>query len=219
MSTKLTILYNTTAQAIGRFFTAGITYFITLLLVREYGAVGFGEFTKILTYVSYFYIFADFGANAYVVKKLSEGEEVSLKYLSNLMGLRFIFSVFLIFISLSFLTILPQGSGQGFTFITRIGVIIASFTMITQAMLTTFSAWFQKNLRYDKVSIALIIGNLLTLIIAYFITLSSLPVYYVFVSYIFGQAISVLLCYLLAEEKFGLGFDFSFWKRILIFSW
>ncbi|MBI3981155.1 flippase [Candidatus Microgenomates bacterium] len=219
MSTKLTIFYNTTAQAVGRFFTAGITYFITLFLVREYGAVGFGEFTKILTYVSYFYIFADFGANAYIVKKLSEDEETSLKHLSNLMGLRLIFALFLIFLSLAFLVVLPQGSGQGFTFVTRIGVIIASLTMITQAMITTFSAWFQKNLRYDKLSLTLIIGNLFTLIVAYFITLSSLPVYYVFVAYVFGQAISVFLCYLLAEKKFGLGFDFTYWKRIIAFSW
>lgn len=219
MSTKVKVLYNTFVQLLGRFFTAGVTYLTTLMLVRGYGAEGYGEFVKILTYISYFYIFTDFGANAYVVKKMAEDESLGKKLLGNLLALRLFFSLLLVFFSLAFLAVLPQGIGQGFTLVTRIGVIIGSFTIVAQGLLTTTSAWFQQKLRYDKATIALVVGNIFTLLLVYIMTVQDLSVYYVFVAYVLGQFISVLVSFLLIEERFLPLFDFSLWRKIFYFSW
>lgn len=215
MNFKLKVAYNTLIQLAGRLFTGLITYGVTLILVRQYGPLGFGDFVKILTFVSYFYIMGDFGFNAIVVKKISVNEKDSLLYLSNLLGLRLILSLFLIFLSLAILSFLPQGYHQGFTPIVRLGIIIGSLTILTQSMLTTTNAWFQKTLRYDKSVLATSLGYILTLLLAYLFARAQSPIAFLAIPYVLGGIFSVTLSFLLLEIKFSPSFNWEIWQTII----
>ncbi len=217
MGFKFKVIYNTMIQTAGRLFTGVITYLITLLLVRQYGPIGFGEFIKILTFVSYFYIMADFGLNAVVVKQLEE--KVDNKYLlGNLLGLRMAISLVLIFVAVSLLAFLPQGVNQGFTPVVRIGIIIGSLTILTQSIITTTNAYFQKTLRYDKSVLAAALGYLLSFLLAYIFASSQAPIFLLALAYVSGGVLTVAVSFWLLPEKIIPQFDFFYWRSIFVKS-
>ncbi|MCL5675991.1 MAG: flippase [Patescibacteria group bacterium] len=200
MNFKIKVAFNTIVQLLGRIFSGLVTYLITLILARAYGPTGFGDFIKIITYVSYFYIMADFGANAIAVKVITE-EKDSREILSSLLGFRLLASLILIFISLAVLSFLPIGNGQGYTPLVRLGIIVLSVTILTQSILTTANASFQKDLRYDKSVLATAFGYLLTLLLAYLFSLGHLSLVFIALSYAAGGLLTVLICYLLLPQK------------------
>ena len=75
MPLKFKIAGNTLVQLVGKLITAGITFLITFIIAREYGAVGYGEFTKIIAFVSLFYLIVDFGLNAVRLKETYDEKE------------------------------------------------------------------------------------------------------------------------------------------------
>ncbi|MBI3385249.1 flippase [Candidatus Gottesmanbacteria bacterium] len=216
MGFKFKVAYNTLIQVAGRLFTGAVTYLITLVLVRQYGPIGFGEFIKILTFVSYFYIMADFGLNAVVVKQLEEKAK-NQYVLGNLLGLRMVISLGLIFVAISLLAFLPQGVNQGFTAVVRIGIIIGSLTILTQSIITTTNAYFQKTLRYDKSVLAAALGYILSFLLAYLFARLEAPISLVALAYVLGGMLTVAVSFLLLPEKIMPQFDFSSW-RVLFFK-
>jgi O-antigen/teichoic acid export membrane protein len=68
------------------------------------------------------------------------------------------------------LLILPQGSTQGYTTLVRTGIILFTPSIVFQALTTTGNALFQKYLRYDLSTIAVIAGSLVSLVLVGVIT-------------------------------------------------
>src|SRR3972149_4780052 len=110
MNLKIKIVANTLVQTLGRFISSGTTFLITVLVARQFGAEGYGEFTKIMTYVALFYLISDFGFNAVALKQMTEKEEEAGKAFRNLLGLRLFGALFLIFLALAALNFLPYNS-------------------------------------------------------------------------------------------------------------
>ncbi len=216
MDFKIKVAYNTLIQLFGRFFSGLVTYLITLVLVRAYGVTGFGDFIKIITFVSYFYIMADFGANAVTVKLLGEDKTENQKNLASLLGFRILASLILIFIALAILTFLPMGINQGYTVLVRAGIIILSLTILTQSLLTTANAFFQKSLRYDKSVLATSLGYLFTLLLAYIFSLGHFSLIFISLAYVLGGGLTVLVCFLLLPERLVPSFDL---QKIRVIFW
>ena len=217
MRTTIKVAYNTSVQVFGRLFTGLITYLVTLILVRQYGSVGFGEFVKILTYISYFYIMADFGANAVTLRKITADEKETNVFMSNLLGFRIVFSLILVFVSTSLLVFLPQGTDQGFTSVARLGIILGSLTILTQSLLTTTNVYFQKTMRYDKSVIAASLGYLLTLLLAFGFARLNVSVALLSLPYVMGGAFSVLVAFLFLGQGILPAFNIKYW-RIIFFE-
>src|SRR3990172_11146357 len=139
MISKFKIAANTLVQILGRFITSGVTFLVTILVARQFGVEGYGEFTKIMAYVAYFYLVADFGFNAVVLKKISQQEEKTEELFSNLLGLRVLTAVFLIFIALVIISFSPYNpaKGEGFSPLVKTGIMMAVLTILTQAIFST----------------------------------------------------------------------------------
>jgi O-antigen/teichoic acid export membrane protein len=218
MGLKTKIIFNTVIQIFGRLFTAATTYLVALLLVRSYGVFGFGEFVKITTFVSYFYIISDFGANAIVVKKMTDEKNSEEKFLGNLLSMRILGSIALMFIAISLLLFLPQGNSQGFTKTARFGILLCSFTIISQSLITTANAYFQKTMRYDKSIVAVVCGYLLTISLAYIFSFARVSISVVSLAYVFGGFFTAAISFLLIRQKILPLFDIGIWKNIFISS-
>ena len=149
------VFWNTSAQVIGRIVGAGTTLIVSILIARTFGAQGYGDFAKITTYVALFYLLADFGMNAIFLQKPQAvwGE---------LLGVRVVGGVMLIFLALAILAFLPQGMGQGYTSLVRLGIIVFLPSIVFQAIITTTNAEFQRTLRYDRSSMAIVVGSVVT---------------------------------------------------------
>jgi len=139
------VIYNTGSQIVGKVITASITLVVTIIIGRTLGESGYGDFTKIFVFVGYFYTLADFGLNAIFVR-LSKEELTLFKVL---VGLRLLIGIVLAIVATLVAFLLPYNSAQniGFAPLVKIGIVIASATIITQALFTTANAYFQKNLR------------------------------------------------------------------------
>lgn len=221
MPLKLKIAFNTIIQLLGKAATAGVTLLITILVARTFDPQGYGDYTKILTYIAPFYLISDFGLNAVVLRKLSTEEDQTETFFANLLGLRIIFSLLLIFLAVAILSFLPPGQNQGFTPLVRLGIIIFALTIFTQAIFTTGNLLFQKNLRYDLSVLSAFLGSLVTLALVGFFVFTRSSLILIVVSYIVGGVITALLALGLLRKfvKVHPAFNFSYWREFLWVAW
>lgn len=197
------VFYNAGSQLVGKGFTAGATLLVTIFIGRALGPQGFGEFTKIFVYVGYFYIVTDFGLNSIFVKGAQEKSLVSS--LKVLVGLRLSLSLVLALLAVLIASFLPYDPNlaTGFSPTVKIGIALASLTIVTHALYTTANAFFQKKLRYDLSTIAAIVASTVVLLVTIAVSArAASPLPYVF-AYVAGGATLVFVAYLLIRQKSG----------------
>ncbi len=164
------VFYNTASQIFGKGLTASSTFIVTWLIWHALGAAGYGDFTKIFVFIGYFYTLGDFGLNSIYIKIADDQNQIKL--LKALLGARLLMAVGLATtaIIIGFLVPYNPASATGFSPLVKIGIAIASLTIITQALYTTSNALFQKKLRYDLSTIAVGAGAIAVLLGTFFVT-------------------------------------------------
>lgn len=217
------VAYNTGAQVAGKFVTAATTLLVTIIIGRSLGEAGYGNFTKIFTFIGYFYTFADFGLNAIYIKSAKPSTEQYL--LKLLIGLRIIIATSLIFITIALGYILPYNSstGIGFSPLVKIGIALAAFTILTQALFTSINAIFQRKLRYDLSAIAAVVGALTVLIGAVVCSRFSSTLLGFSAIYVVGGAVTVLAAAIIIHKYFKINLNpaisYEEFKNLLQQSW
>ncbi|MBP7859801.1 flippase [Patescibacteria group bacterium] len=194
MSNLKEVSKNTIFQMIAKSATVSVSLFITALITRQLTVSDYGEFVKIMSFVSIFYLIADFGFNATFLK-LTPPDKIKNDF-NKFFALRFITSslltLFCILIALS----LPHNasSGTGFSNSVKFGIFLASFTILFQGLYNALNAIFQKNLRYDLSSVATIISSVATLILI-IIVIPFKNIYLLVLSYTFANTVLFLVSY------------------------
>ncbi|KKR34096.1 MAG: Polysaccharide biosynthesis protein, membrane-associated [Candidatus Gottesmanbacteria bacterium GW2011_GWC2_39_8] len=220
MRTRTLVATNTLAQIVGKFITAGVTFITTILIARYYGVSGYGEFTKITAFIALFYLVSDFGFNAIVLRLISEQPKKENYFFQNLLALRIVFSLFVTGLAVFVAFFLPFNpvTFTGFTPLSKMGIFIMSFTILTQAIYTTANLIFQKNLRYDKSIIASSIGSIAGLLILLILLFYRTSLLLSLFSFVFGgilmAIVSLYLIEALRKLKFETKIDFALWKKI-----
>lgn len=194
------VFYNTGAQIVGKGITASITLLITLVIGRTLGPAGYGDFTKIFVFVGYFYTLADFGLNTIYIKIAKENEIVHLK---PLLGLRILIGITLALAAVVISQFFPFDPirNTGFSPLVKTGIIIASATIITHALFTTASAFFQKILRYDLATVSAVLGYLVILASAVVVTLTTRSILGYTTAYVLGALTFVSVAYLIIARR------------------
>jgi len=217
MGNKKVLVFNTVSQIIGKLLTAGITFFISLILARTYGASGYGDFTKITTYVAIFYLFADFGLNAAYLQEYSKDEDS----FSSLLVLRVLCGLALIFISLCILSFLPASGNQGYTTVVKIGIMCFIPTILFQSLLTTANAEFQRLLRYDFSTYAIVGGSIISLVsilLSIHLFLPNVGIIASVLSLSLGSLVTAFIAFVLVKKQspsLSLSWDPYTMKRLL----
>ncbi len=208
------VFYNTAAQTVGKVITASSTLLITIIIGRSLGPTGYGDFTKIFVFVGYFYTFADFGLNAIYVKNQNTQND-QIKYL---FGLRLLIGLLFFALAVSISALLPynEALGTGFSPEVKLGIAIASITILTQSLFTTTNAYFQKKLRYDLSTIAAVCSSAVVLIFTLTSSFMHLPLHAYVAAYVFGGIALVSSAYLLIEKIFKTSLYPSFSKSVFL---
>ncbi len=217
--TRFHIATNTGSQIAGKMINSGATFLITLFIARSYGVNGYGDFTKITTYIAFFYLLGDFGLNAIYLQKQKKDDSLW----GVLFGVRLIGSILLIFIALALLSFLPQGQLQGYTPAVRLAIILFSPAIFAQAIITTANALFQKYLRYDLSTLALSIGSIVAVILVWIVTIVFQPqigVLFASIAFFVGLLVTAVVSVFLASrlEKLRLSFRLQDMSPLLISS-
>ena len=205
MSNRKIIALNTISQIAGKVITSGTTFLISILIARSLGAAGYGDFTKITTFVAFFYLFADFGLNpAYL--ELSDDKRAQ----GNLLALRTLMGLGLMFVCISILAFLPGSRTEGYSPFVKFGIILFSVSILFQGLITTANAFFQKHLRYEYATYALSVGSVVTLLLVcllpYLRLLGVLPIV---VTFAMGSFVTASISLFFAK-KLLLNLTFSF---------
>ncbi|MBI4039466.1 flippase [Candidatus Daviesbacteria bacterium] len=203
MDTSIKIAANTIIQGLGKLITASTTFVVVVLVSRALGASGYGDFVKIFAVVEIFYLITDFGLNAIAVKYITQKEDRAKEVMSNLLAIRLAMSVVLILVVVVVSALLPYQNGQGFSPQVKLGILAASLTILTQAMLLTNNAFFQAILRYDKMVIAQTIGSALKLSLIFFVTRSQVDIFVLTWSLIAADTVMVVASFYQLIGKLG----------------
>lgn len=166
------VAWNTGSQLVGKVVGSGAMFFVSILIAREFGAQGYGDFTKITTFIAFFYLLVDFGLNAvYLRRQTGNNKQKTVNGKADwatLLGMRVAGGIVLMFVAIAILSFLPQRDTQGFTGLVRLGIILFSPTILIQGLIVSANAIFQKHLRYDLASLAIAAGNIVTVALVAF---------------------------------------------------
>lgn len=213
----LKVASNTLYQFFTKSFTSAVGFIITILLAYFYGANLYGEYTKITAFIGLFYILVDFGLNAIFLKTSKDDSDYT-----RLVALRLSISAVLILLVNGVVFILPYDirTGAGFPPHLRLGALIFSFTIFTQALIYTSSAYFQKSLNYRPYAVSLSVGSASLLFMTALFAVQKFPLEFTYFAYFFSGAISSYISLKLAKIKiYPLHIDTGFIKKIVTKSY
>lgn len=195
MKTSLKIFEQTFWQVLGKIVTTISTFIILGLVARNYGQAGTGVFTLTLTYLAIFYLLADFGANAHVLKNLkSQMSNVKFEW-RKLLGTRIIWSVFLIIMAVGLLPFLPFANQQ-FSQSVWFGVL----AILGSAVFVTCNLIFQNYLRYDLSVLASSLGTIVSLVIFILIIKNNFPVPFLLLAHLTSWLLIALTALVLVKK-------------------
>ncbi len=202
-------------QLVGKAVTSLSTIIILGAVTRHYGEAGTGIFTLALTYLAFFYLVEDFGFNAYVLPELLGGNE-ELEW-RKLLGLRIIWALFLIVLSIIILPFLPF---RNFQF--DLAVIFGCLAILGNGLFVTSNAIFQSKLKYNYSIIASSIDAVPTVIFILVLVGLNTSIQVLLVVHMLGWLLTGLIA-LFFVKKFVKSitpiFDFKYIKDILVNAW
>lgn len=210
------VAYNTIIQTISKVIATVLGLATVVIMTRYLGAEGFGQYTIIITFLSFFAIVADFGltlVTVQMISSVSRGEESRI--LSNLFSLRLVSAV--VFLGLAPLAVLFLPYDP----IIKLGVAITAFSFFFIALNQILVGLFQKKLRMDKVAIAEVVGRVVLLLGVIMVWQFDLGLIHIMTVTVFSSAISFLLHFQFSRKfaRIKLSFDKLLWKKIIKKSW
>ena len=163
MSLTKQVAHNTVIQIIGKIISTILGLFSIALITRYLGRSGFGEYTTIITFLTFFAVAADFGLTLVTVQMLSDRSLPENKILNNLFSLRLVSS--LAFLILAPLTVLFSPYSPAI----KIGISLTFISFLFPALNQILIGLFQTKLSMSRSALAeaasrlvLIIGVVLT---------------------------------------------------------
>lgn len=179
------IIQQTFWQGVVKIITTISGFLILGIISRKFGEAGTGDFTLALTYLAFFYIFADFAFNAHVLKRLQDtGYRVQEEW-KKLLGTRILWSSLLIIISLLILIFLPSNFSTEF----KLAVLLGSSTILFYGLNITAHALFQAKLKYQFDTIPTLLGVGVGLAAIFLMTKQGLPIYFMVLGYVLAWGI------------------------------
>jgi O-antigen/teichoic acid export membrane protein len=215
LSTK--VAYNTIIQTVGKILSTILGLAIVAVMTRYLGQTGFGEYTTVMTFLSFFAILADLGLTLVTAQSISAVNQKSEEnfILGNLFGLR-LASAF-IFLSFGPLAVIFFPYGPDI----KIGVLLASFSFFFIALNQVFIGLFQKYLRLDKAAIAEVASRIFLLLAIITSAKLNLGLSGILIVTSLSSFLSFLLNYSFSRKfaHIKIIFSLKYWRLILSKSW
>lgn len=214
MDTIKKILHQTSWQILAKVISSLATIIILGLVSRNYGTTGTGVYTLAITYLSFFYLAADFGINAHVLPDLIK-ENFNLSF-QKLLGLR-IFWAFILMILASSIIFFWPGVEKDF----QQAVLIAIPAILGAGVFACSSAVFQGKLKFEFSTMASSSGALIGLLLTFFVVSLGLGAPDLMLAHAFGIILGAILSLFLIQSftKIIPILDFSYIKKIISESW
>ena len=215
MNLSKKVALNTIVQIFSKAVSIALGLIAVAIMTRYLGPIGFGQYTTIITFLSFFAVAADLGLTLVTVQMISQPGIDQDEVLSNLFSLRLFTAAFLLLLaplSVFFFPYDPQ---------VKIGVMLAAASFLFVALNQILVGLFQKNLRLDKVSIAEIASRIILALGIFFVAHFNYGLNGIVIVTALSSLLSFLLHYLFSLKlaKIKLNFNFKIWQEIIKKSW
>jgi O-antigen/teichoic acid export membrane protein len=167
--------------------SASSTIFLLSIITRSFGEDGTGVYTLALTYLAFFYLAADLGLNGFYLSNYRDDPLLANKIYNFRLGWSFVLFLGAVFI----LPLLPFATTD---FI--LTVLIGGLTIVLNGLFNSTNFVFQHHLAYSKSSQALAAGSVVSLTVAYILSIWGVPIYYFSLAPLLGWMVTVGICYL-----------------------
>ena len=185
------------------------------MLTRYLGTGGFGQYTTIMAFLSFFGVLIDMGLYIILVKKISEPGVDQDSIVSNIFTLRLVSAV--IFLGLAPIVVLffPYPD------VVKWGVLITSLSFLGITLNQVMAGVFQKHLRMDKVVIAEVIGRILLVVGTYAAIAADLGLLWIMATVGIGSLVNFVITFAFSRRfvRIRLKFDMVIWRRVIQESW
>jgi len=217
MSLTKKIAKNTIIQIFGKIISTILGLFALALITRYLGPAGFGEYTTVNTFLTFFAVIADLGLTLVTVQMISGRRDKSEenKIINNLFSLRLVSAVIFLAAAPIVVLLFPYSPEI------RLGVLITTGAFLFPALNQIIIGLLQKKLSMDRDAAAEIFGRL-ALLLGILVTMKfNFGLNGILLATVIAAGTNFLLHYLFSL-KFAVikwQFDRSLWKEILIKSW
>ena len=215
MSLSTRIAHNYIIQVIGKVIATALGLIAVGLIARYLGQDGFGEYTVVITFISFFAILADLGLTLVTVQMISQPAVNEEKILSNLLGLRLVSAFLFLGIAPFIIFFFPYAAPI------KIGVLIAAISFFFIALNQVLIGLFQKKLSMDKVAIAEVASRVVLVIGVFLVIYFKLGLISLMIVTAFVGVVNFFVLYFYSRKivLIKLEFDFKVWREIIYKSW
>jgi O-antigen/teichoic acid export membrane protein len=215
MTLSAQVAYNTIVQVIGKAIATVLGLAAIAIMARYLREIGFGQYTTIITFLSFFGIIADFGLTLVTSQMISRPESNQTVLLNNLFSLRLVSAI--IFLGLAPLIVLffPYEP------IIKLGVAIAALSFFFTALNQILVGFFQKNLTMTVVSVAEVVSRIILFIGIIITAYLNLGLMSIMISTVISSLVSFIMHYWFSRRfiKIGWQIDLAVWREIIKKSW
>ncbi|MDP2708789.1 MAG: flippase [bacterium] len=215
MTLSAQVARNTMVQVAGKAVSTLLGLAAVAVMARYLKESGFGQYTTIITYLSFFAVLADFGLTLVTAQMTSQPQADQKNLLDNLFSLRLVSAAALLGAAPLIIIFFPYDP------IIKIGAAVASLSFFFTALNQILVGWFQKNLTMSVVAAAEVISRIILLggiILAAYLKLGLLAIMAVTV---ISSAVSFLLHFWFSRRSIKISWriDLTVWRQIIKKSW
>jgi len=222
------IASNTISQIISKATTAVIAIFLISILTNYLTVELYWLYSKVYNYIWIFVFLADMGLYAITIREITNSKENSSKIVWNVMSLRLILWIIILFLATAIAYFLPWYNSP----LALLSIIIASIFTIFQLLNSSILALMQANMRIEFSAVSLIISKLINVLLIWLVayvfypkeTLKNgdyfVPFLYIMVVWVVWVILNTILNYWYARKivKFGFDFDWQYIKYLFKIS-
>lgn len=205
------IAYNVVFNVITKFISTALALVGIGFITRYLGKEGFGDYSTVLAFFSFFGSFADLGLYTITAREISREGADEKKILGNAFALRLTSSLLVFFLTPILIYFLPYSSEV------KLGVLIAAASFVFSSTYMVLNGVFQKNLAMDKVASAEVLGKAIQIGIIVAAVKYNLGFTTVVLSILAAMIFNFMAVLLMVKRyiQLKLQFDFDYWKRFL----
>ncbi len=206
------VAFNTVVQFVGRIAGALIAILSTRIITHALGVAGYGRYTSIFAYITFFGAIADFGFFWYLVREVAKDKENTETITANVMTLRLLFALLVLIVGSIIAFAIPNYDQT-----VRIGIILLAASMVWVTMSNTLIGVFQANERMDYPVMNDIAGRAATLALTWYVASAGYGLLPIVLAALGGSFLTFVLNYILAHRytRLRLGFDTHLWRQIM----
>ncbi len=209
------VALNTVIQLFSKIVSIALGLATIAIMTRYLGQDGFGQYTTVITFLSFFAVAADLGLTLVTVQMISQPDADQDAILSNLFSLRLFSALALLIIAPLSIWFLPYENSI------KIGVAIATASFLFPALNQILVGLFQKTLRLDKVSLAEIFSRIVLFVGTWVSIKADWGLNGILWASVASAASSFLLHYLFSLKlaRISINFNWEIWRDIIRHSW